>query len=113
MKDFSLIVDKVSDALGTTVDNVVKVYPQLRTEYSWYYVLDNINEITLLLFIMGAVALSFILAVIIPYSRWKDYKTPLSISFCVLALLGVVYIVSFVLEGFLCPDILIIERVMQ
>ena len=113
MKEFNLILDKVSQALGMTVDNVVKVYPHLRTEYSWYYVLDNINEITSLLFIIGAVALSFILPPIIPYSRWKDYKTPLRIALCVLALLGIAYIVSFVLKGFLCPDILIIERVMQ
>ena len=46
MKDFNLILDKVSQALGTTVDNVVKFYPQLRTEYSWYYVLDKINDIS-------------------------------------------------------------------
>lgn len=44
MKEFNVILDKVSHALGTTVDNVVRIYPQLRTEYSWYYVTDKIND---------------------------------------------------------------------
>lgn len=109
MKDFSLIIDKVSQALGTTVDNVVKLYPQLRAEYSWYYVLDNINEISSVIFITGAIALSFVCTTIIPH-RLKEYKTPLCILICVLVLLALIYLVTLVLKGFMCPDILIIEK---
>ena len=39
MKDFNLILDKVSQALGTTLDKLVKKYLQWRTEYAWNYVL--------------------------------------------------------------------------
>lgn len=111
MKDFNLILDKVSQALGTTVDNVVKFYPQLRTEYSWYYVLDKINDISENCLLTFGVIMLFACAYIFieGYSAEKN-KTYIKIAICIFVLMVIIYIVSFVVQGFMCPDILIIEK---
>lgn len=109
MKEFNLVLDKVSKALGMTVDNVVKLYPQLRKEWSWYYVLDNINCFSAVVSILGVVAIAFIWFGIISVDEWKYFKTQLRISIGVLVFLCIVALVSMVAEGFLCPDILIIQ----
>lgn len=111
MKDFNLILDKVSQALGTTVDNVVKFYPQLRTEYSWYYVLDKINDISENCLLTFGVIMLFACAYIFieGYSAEKN-KTYIKIAICIFVLMVIIYIISFVVQGFVCPDILIIEK---
>ena len=111
MKDFNLILDKVSQALGTTVDNVVKFYPQLRTEYSWYYVLGKINDISEDCLLTFGVIMLFACAYIFieGYSAEKN-KTYIKIAICIFVLMVIIYIISFVVQGFVCPDILIIEK---
>lgn len=115
MKDFSLIVDKVSDALGTTVDNVVKLYPQLRIEYSWYYLLDNLQSVLgTLILIVGCVGGIYSLVMTIESDPDEDdYKKGVkvfkwSLGFEILFVL--LFVVAFALQGFMCPDILIIEK---
>ena len=111
MKDFNLILDKVSQALGTTVDNVVKFYPQLRTEYSWYYVLDKTNDISeKFLLTFGLIMLFACAYIFIEGYSAEKYKTYVKIAICIFVLMVIIYIVSFVLQGFMCPDILIIEK---
>lgn len=109
VKEFNLVLDKVSKALGMTVDNVVKLYPQLRKEWSWYYVLDNINCFSAVVSILGVVAIAFIWFALIPENEWKYYKNQLRISIGVLAFFCIVALVSMVAKGFLCSDILIIQ----
>ncbi len=115
MKDFSLIIDKVSKALGTTVDNVVKLYPQLRTEYSWYYLLDNLQDVLgTLIIINGCLGVGAFLSMFFEYDIDDDecvraskvFKGSLGIEFAFI----LIYVVAFALQGFMCPDILIIER---
>ena len=111
MKDFNLFIDKVSQALGVTVDNVVKLYPQLRNEFSWYYVLDKINDISETFLIIIGVALFFGAGFIfLEDLTSKQSKTCVIRGFCIFVLIGIIYIVSFVLQGFMCPDILIINK---
>lgn len=110
MKEFNLVLDKVSKALGMTVDNVVKLYPQLRNEWSWYYVLDNINCFSAVVSILGVVAIAFVWFGLIPVNEWKYFKTQLRISIGVIVFLCIVALVSMVAKGFLCPDILIIQN---
>lgn len=110
MKDFSLIIDKVSKALGTTVDNVVKLYPQLRAEYSWYYVLDNLSEIASAFFVIGFVGLILVAFGALTEEGRVVYKVPICIAGIVVALLAITCVVTMLMKGFMCPDILIIER---
>lgn len=111
MKDINLIIDKVAQALGEPVDNLVKLYPQLRTEYSWYYVLDKINYISEFFLIIYGVILFFAVAFIfledIPS---KQFKTFLISGICIFVLMLIIYVISFVVQGFMCPDILIIKN---
>lgn len=37
MKEFKEIIDGIAHSLNMSVDALVKAYPQLRTEYGWYY----------------------------------------------------------------------------
>lgn len=115
MKDFSLIIDKVSQALGTTVDNVVKLYPQLRVEYSWYYLLDNLQDVLgTLILINGCVGVGTLLFIYIECDSDEDeYTRALKIlkwSLGIEILFVLLFVVAFTLQGFICPDILIIER---
>lgn len=110
MKEFNLILDKVSQALGVTVDNVVKLYPQLRNEYSWYYVLDKINDISETFLIIIGMTLFGAGFIFLEDLTSKQYKTCVISGFCIFVLMAIIYIVSFVLQGFMCPDILIIEK---
>ena len=115
MKEFNLILDKVSQALGTTVDHVVKLYPQLRTEYSWYYLCNTTQEYlgTALIIILALGAIIFIPAIVVNDPDEEDYKKTIKFlkwTCIVVAVLTVIVVIAFVLEAFICPDILIIER---
>ena len=114
MKEFNAILDKVSHALGTTVDNVVRIYPQLRTEYSWYYVTDKINDFSEnSLFALGILILFACAYVFIDGHIEEKYKTYVKIAICIWILLVIINIVSLVAQGFVCPDILIIKEVLN
>lgn len=114
MREFNTILDKVSQALGTTVDNAARMYPQLRSEYSWYCVTDKINDfsgnalLVLGIFILFACAYAFI-----DSDGMEKYKTYVKIAICMWVLLVIINIVSFVAQGFVCPDILIIKEVLN
>ena len=114
MKEFNAILDKVSHALGTTVDNVVRIYPQLRTEYSWYYVTDKINDFSgNSLLALGILILFACAYVFIDGHTEEKYKTYVKIAICIWILLVIINIVSLVAQGFVCPDILIIKEFLK
>lgn len=111
MKEFNLILDKVSQALNMTVDNVVKLYPKLRNEYSWYYVLNKINDISgNSLFVLGLLILFAYAYIFIDGDTMEKYKAYVKIAICIWVLMAIINVISFVLQGFMCPDILIIEK---
>lgn len=111
MKEFNLILDKVSQALNMTVDNVVKLYPQLRNEYSWYYVLNRINDISeLTLIILGVVLFFTVPFIFIEPNTTKQYKICVISGISIFVLTAIIYVISFVTQGFMCPDILIINK---
>lgn len=118
MKEFKEIVDGIAHSLNMTVDSLVKIYPQLRTEYSWYYVCDNLQDISFIA-ILVVIALSgiFILPPILMDDHDDDnYIMAVKALKWVLALvvvLFVVVIVSTVLKGFMCPDIMIIKEFLK
>ena len=114
MKEFNLILDKVSQALGTTVNNVIKLYPQLRTEYSWYYLCHTTQEIlgSALILILALGAMIFIPAIVVNDVDEDDYKKTIKFlkwTLIVVAVLTVIVVTAFVLEAFMCPDIMIIK----
>ena len=53
MKELKEIIDGIAHSLNMTVDGLVKVYPQIRTEYSWYYVCNTFQVIFALLFLLS------------------------------------------------------------
>ena len=115
MKEFNLILDKVSQVLNTSVDNVVKIYPQLRIEYSWYYLLDNLkNVLGTLIFVNGVIACVYFCSLFISFDEYEDEYTRahkiLKWSLGIEILFVLLFVVAFALQGFICPDILIIER---
>lgn len=115
MKEFNLILDKVSHALGMTVNNVVKLYPQLRVEYSWYYVCDNLQDISI---IVGGIILAVCGVVLLPMILLNcpdddGYVMAVKVGKLALGVVGVlavVLLISTVLKGFMCPDIMIIKE---
>ena len=118
MKEFNLILDKVSQALGTTVDNVIKLYPHLRTEYSWYYLCDTLQYIIsgALPIILSLIGVFIVPSIIFNKSGSKEYKISLIILKCLLVIivvLTVLFLAVIVIKGFMCPDILIIERIIK
>ena len=106
------LIDQVSGALGTTVDNVVKLYPQLRTEYMWYKVLDGIDGILVVLFIVWFVgsALGPVLALTI-FEDYTDEKTVPKLlkflGFSLMVILGVSTLLN-ILKPIVAPDIVLI-----
>jgi hypothetical protein len=111
MKEFEEIVDGVAHSLNMTVDSLIKIYPQLRTEYSWYYVLDKINDISencLLAF--GVIMLFACAYIFIEGHSAEKYKTYVKIAICIWVLMAIIYAISLLMKGFMCPDILIIEK---
>lgn len=115
MKEFNLILDKVSQALGITVDNVVKLYPQLRTEYSWFYTCDMLQTIfgaalIVILVIGGFVSIE---PLIDDFADEEDIKRSLMIfkfTIILLVILAVLFLIVTVIKGFMCPDIMIIKE---
>lgn len=114
MKEFNLILDKVSDALGMTVDSVIKLYPQLRSEYSWFYTCDTLQSIfgvvlIVILVIGGFVSIS---TLIDDFADEEDIKRAFKIlkwTLAFSAVFAILLLTTTILKGFMCPDIMIIK----
>lgn len=121
MKELKEIIDGIAHSLNMTVDGLVKTYPQLRAEYSWYYLCDKLQVIfSVLLFVYTCFALIFIIAC--HFRANDDDYTEESVNtlFAVykLAFLGVgillgIILVATAVKGFTSPDVLIINKVIN
>lgn len=121
MKEFKEIIDGIAHSLNMTVDSLVKAYPHLRTEYSWYY------SFTTLQIIFGVVLAISLIGSAISFMNWhwvaNDYRSSEILCkrsfkvFAVVATITVivftVFLVASVMKGFTSPDVLIINKVID
>lgn len=115
MKEFKEIVDGIAHSLNMTVDSLVKAYPHLRTEYSWYYLCDNLQAVSFII-LVAVLAISAVILIpplVVADPDDEDYQKAVKFTkwpLMILAVLTVVCVVSTALKGFMCPDILIIKE---
>lgn len=121
MKEFKEIIDGVAHSLNMTVDSLVKAYPQLRTEYGWYY------SFTTLQIIFGVVLAVSLIGSVISFISWhwastEAYSSDILCkrSFKVFATVLTIAIIAFILflvasvmKGLTSPDVLIINKVIN
>ena len=121
MKEFKEIVDGIAHSLSMTVDALVKAYPHLRAEYSWYYLCGKIQIIFgVLLFVFTIASL---LGIVFAHCKASDddydeFSANILASAYTVAFLGVVILVGIILvataiKGFASPDVLIIQKVLD
>lgn len=115
MKELKEIIDGVAHSLNMTVDGLVKVYPLIRTEYSWYYICDNLQVISLIAIIVLLALSGVILAPVLMLNNSDDneYVRASKVLKWALGLVGVfavLLLVSTLGKGFMCPDIMIIKE---
>lgn len=121
MKEFKEIIDGVAHSLNMTVDSLVKAYPHLRTEYSWYY------SFTTLQIIFGVVLAVSLIGSVVSFMSWhwastEAYSSDILCkrSFKVFATVLTIAVIAFtvfltasVVKGFTSPDVLIIDKVVD
>ena len=104
-----------------TVDSLVKAYPHLRTEYSWYYACNIFQIVFGVLLLLGAVASAFTLL------NWvysvNDYRSleaqrtanfkAFAVSLVITIIIFTIFLVASCLKGFTSPDVLIINKVIN
>ena len=121
MKEFKEIIDGIAHSLNMTVDGLVKAYPHLRTEYSWYYFCENVQLIFTVLLIVYAIV-SIVLIGVGHIRAIEDDYSEKSVdtlhTICKLVVLGIaillgVILVTIGIESFASPDVLIINRVLD
>lgn len=121
MKELKEIIDGVAHSLNMTVDGLVKVYPQIRTEYSWYYICNTFQVIFALLFLLSigisAVTLAIWVSSVNNYrstkKRCNDNLKAFKASLTITLGLFVIVLLIIVLKSFMCPDVLIINRLIS
>lgn len=121
MKEFKEIIDGVAHSLNMTVDNLVKAYPHLRTEYSWYY------SFTTLQIIFGVVLALSLIGSVISFINWhwianetyssdalckRSFKV-FAVVLTITVITFTVFLVASVVKGFTSPDVLIINKVVD
>ena len=116
MKEFKEIIDGIAHSLNIAAGKLVDVYPKLRIEYSWYYTCDNLQFAFCILLGIAVVGLiMLIVAHVEDFAYWdeednikimKAYKL-LSV---IIGILTILLLSVTVLKGFMCPDILIINK---
>lgn len=121
MKEFKEIIDGIAHSLNMTVDSLVKAYPHLRTEYSWYYACNIFQIVFGVLLLLGAVASAFTLL------NWvysvNDYRSleaqrtanfkAFAVSLVITIIIFTIFLVASCLKGFTSPDVLIINKVIN
>lgn len=118
MKELKEIVDGIAHSLNMTVDGLVKVYPQIRTEYSWYYACNTFQVIFTLLFLLtigiSAVTLANWVSSVNDYRSTEeccnDNLKAFKVSLVITLVMFVMILLTIILKSFMCPDILIIKE---
>nr|UVY07254.1 MAG: hypothetical protein [Bacteriophage sp.] len=121
MKELKEIIDGIAHSLNMTVDGLVKVYPQIRTEYSWYYVCNTFQVIFALLFLLS-IGISAVTLAIWAYSVnnyrstekcCNDNLKAFKVSSAITLVMFVIVLLIIALKSFMCPDVLIINRLIS
>ncbi len=121
MKELKEIIDGVAHSLNMTVDGLVKVYPQIRTEYSWYYACNTFQVIFTLLFLLS-IGISAVTLCIWVSSVNDDCSTEkccndnlkaFKVSSAITLVMFVIVLLIIALKSFMCPDVLIINRLIS
>ena len=121
MKEFKEIIDGIAHSLNMTVDSLVKAYPHLRIEYSWYY------SLTKLQIIFGVVLAVALIGSVISFMNWhwvanetyssdalckRSFKV-FAVVLTITVIAFTVFLVASVVKGFTSPDVLIIDKVVD
>lgn len=121
MKELKEIIDGIAHSLNMSVDALVKAYPQLRTEYSWYYACNTFQIVfgVLLFLAVGGSIVTFITWM---YTA-NDYRSTEAqcnnsfkafvVNFIITLIVFTIFLVASVLKGFTSPDVLIINKVIN
>lgn len=121
MKELKEIIDGVAHSLNMTVDGLVKVYPQIRTEYSWYYACNTFQVIFALLFLLSIGISAGTLAIWASSvndcrsteKRCNDNLKAFKVSSAITLVMFVIVLLIIALKSFMCPDVLIINRLIS
>lgn len=121
MKELKEIIDGVAHSLNMTVDGLVKVYPQIRTEYSWYYTCNTFQVIFALLFLLSIGISAGTLAIWASSvndcrsteKRCNDNLKAFKVSSAITLVMFVIVLLIIALKSFMCPDVLIINRLIS
>lgn len=112
MKGFNEILGRVADALGTTINKTVELYPQLRAEYGWYYGLSNLQLFTRVVLAITAVIMVFT----VPFIHMENEKQAFKVGkifVITLIVLAMLWLLATILLGIMSPDILIIKEILD
>ncbi len=121
MKEFKEIVDGIAHSLNMTVDALVKAYPHLRAEYSWYYTC-NIVQIAfgVLLFLFAGISaftfISWVYTVNDYHStqiRCRNSFKAFALSLFITLIIFIIFLSASYMKGFTSPDVLIINKVIN
>ncbi|SDQ08999.1 hypothetical protein SAMN05216392_0360 [Streptococcus equinus] len=119
MKEFKEIIDGIAHSLNMTVDSLVKAYPHLRTEYSWYYACTTVQ------IVFGALLFLGLCGTISTFIHWvynlndyhcteKQIDNSLTIFTMVMMttlVIFAIFLISCFVKGFTSPDVMIINKV--
>lgn len=121
MKEFKEIVDGIAHSLNMTVDALVKAYPHLRAEYSWYYACNTVQIVfCVLLFIFAGASLFTLINWVYTVNDYHSTEIRCSSSFkafevslVITLVIFIIFLLASILKGFTSPDVLIINKVIN
>lgn len=119
MKEFKEIIDGIAHSLNMTVDSLVKAYPHLRTEYSWYYACTTVQIVFGVLLALGLIgSISTFISWVYSINDYHSTEEQCSNNFKVFGMIFVITLIIFTIfltscfvKGFTSPDVLIINKV--
>lgn len=116
MKELKEIIDGIASSLNMTVDSLVKAYPHLRTEYSWYYATKSVEVFA----IMSMLLIVAVIAIGVPSiytfcetNPEKHSRKLIKNGVVLFVIMFIIVLISNVVKGFVCPDILIINEIVD
>lgn len=113
MTEFKEIINDIAGSLNITVDNLVKTYPALKTEYIWYKTCENIELISS----MFSALLMLVLLVSLSYDYIEEPETKHTklIKYTTIALIFfvIIMIALMIIKPLIAPDIVIIKDIIN
>ena len=105
------ILQQIADALRVSVETVVQQYPMIRGQFIAYDILGNIQFVSMLVAIIGAIALPFV--TMIMSDDGEDYKPVAKRIRIAIGILLVIFLITSTLKPILAPDYMLIQRIIQ